>query len=584
MKARDNLARTVSLCAFLLPAGLLFLLIRRHGVDVPYLEQWNTALLFEKLSAGTLAVADIFEQQNEYRQFFPHLLILALGRLTRWNVKYDLYLILLLACLISLFIYRLGVLTLGGGGRLRAAAAFLLTSLLVFTPMQYENWLYGIQVVYLLPVACVVAGVLVAQTGAGLRAKFILCACLASVATFSAANGMLSWGVLLPPLLLAETRESWKVKRWLAAAWVLLAAASAALYFYDLHPTAGHPSLFDALRHPARGAAFFFTLLGTPLWAGSLWVTVSVGATLAGVYALAVVFLWRQRQDLGLARRMSGWLMLGAFALTSAALVTVGRSGFGLGQAEAGRYIAFTLYLPAAVAHLLPLLASEFGKRGGETRARLVSGFVLFAFVLALAAQARLYPIGMISMMYEGRVHAFEKACTLFVNVLPDECPTARLLPAGLIEERANALDRIGYLRPPLVRSGRLEEMEAKVHDAPGVFEMPRAEGDGSLSVTGSAFLPGGRPADAVLLAYERGEGESIVFALVGPSGERRYSLAQLGRYVTPETDWRGRVPAEKIPRGTRWITAWAFDAGAGKAYRLEGSHDARGGERTEAR
>lgn len=584
MKARDNLARTVSLCAFLLPTGLLFLLVRSHGVDVPYLEQWNTALLFEKLSAGTLTFADLFEQQNEYRQFFPHLLILGLGRLTRWNVKGDLYLIFVLACLISLFIYRLGVLTFGRDGRLRAAAAFLLTSLLVFTPMQYENWLYGIQVVYLLPVACVVAGVLVAQTRAGLRTKFVVCACLALVATFSAANGMLSWGVLLPPLLLAETREGSREKRWLAAVWVVVAAASAFVYLHGLRATPEHPSLFDALRHPARSAAFFLTLLGTPLWAGSWWVTIILGAALACVYALAVVYLLKRREDRELARRMTGWLMLGLFALMSAALITLGRSGFGLGQAGAGRYVAFTLYLPAAVAHLLPLLAQELKKRWGGGRARFVSAFVVLAFVLALAAQARLYPIGMISMMHEGRARAFEKACTLFVNVLPDECPTARLLPEGLMRERANALDRIGYLRPPLVRGGRLEEIEAKWRYMPGVLEMPRAEADGSLSVAGSAFLPDGRKADAVLLAYERSEGESIVFAMIGPSDERKYSLGQLGRYFSPGTDWGGRVAAEKVPRGTHKVTAWAFDAEEGKAYRLEASHVVRGGEGAEAR
>ena len=129
MKARNKLARTLSLCAFFVPAGYLFFLIRRYGVDVPFLEQWNVALLFEKLSQGTLTAADLFAQQNEYRQFFPHVLLVGIGRLTNWNVKYDLYLIFLCACLISVGIYRLGVLTLGG--TCEARAAYLLTNLLL---------------------------------------------------------------------------------------------------------------------------------------------------------------------------------------------------------------------------------------------------------------------------------------------------------------------------------------------------------------------------------------------------------------------------------------------------------------------
>lgn len=577
MKARNKLARTLSLCAFFLPAGYLFFLVRRYGVDVPYLEQWNVAFLFEKLSRGALTAADLFEQQNEYRQFFPHLLLVGVGRLTGWNVKYDLCLVFLLACLISVCVYRLGALTLEDAGGLRRAAAFFLTNLLLFSPMQYENWLYGIQVVYLLPVACVVAGVLVAQTRRAVRTKFLLCGCLALVATFSAANGMLAWPVLLPPLLLSEPRAGLKERRWLTAVWLVCAALSVAVYLHGLRSTPEHPSMFEALRHPARAAAFFFSLLGTPLWAGSPWVTISLGVALVAVYALAFVYVWKHREDGAPARRMTGWLALGAFSLLSGAMITAGRSGFGIGQANAGRYIAFSLYLTAAIAHLLPLLACELKRRGHAERARIVGRLAALTFVLAVAAQARLYPIGTLSMMYKWREHAHEKACMLFVNVLPGECPSERGLPAGLLRRGANALDRVGYLRPPLIRGARLEEIEAGASEAAGVFEELKTEPDGSLSAAGHARIPGkGRPADAVLLAYDKGEAGSFVFALGEAGAEKEYSISRLREIVSPSLRWRARVPAGVPGGGPLKINAWALDAEEGKAYRLAGSHAAR--------
>ena len=220
--------------------------------------------------------------------------------------------------------------------------------------------------------------------------------------------------------------------------------------------------MFEALRHPVRAALYFFSFLGTPLWAGSPWVTVAAGLALAFVYAVACAYLWRNRGDRALVRRLLGWLVLGAFSLLTGALVTLGRSGFGVQQMETARYIAFSLYLAAAVAHVVLILAVELREKGSGARARLVLRSAALALALVLAAQARLYPIGTLSMMYKWREHSHEKACTLFVNVLPDACPTARLLPVGFLKRGANALDRVGYLRPPLIRGGRLEEIEAE--------------------------------------------------------------------------------------------------------------------------
>src|SRR5205823_6120927 len=63
-----------------------------------------TAPLFEKMQDGTLGVADFFAQHNEHRIFFPRLIFFALGRLTHWNIRTELWVVWLLAlvCLFSI--------------------------------------------------------------------------------------------------------------------------------------------------------------------------------------------------------------------------------------------------------------------------------------------------------------------------------------------------------------------------------------------------------------------------------------------------------------------------------------------------
>jgi hypothetical protein len=179
----------------ILPVGLPLLLIAWYSVDVPFWDQWWTARLFVRLAEGSLSVADLFEPHAEYRQFFPHLLFLGLGVATRWRVRYEMLVSVLLACLVSLNIYRISRTTIGRGEtRLWLLAA---ANLLIFSPVQYENWLFGIQVVYFAPIACLTACLSVAYSRASPATKFVVAAVLSVIATFSAANGVLCW-VLRP--------------------------------------------------------------------------------------------------------------------------------------------------------------------------------------------------------------------------------------------------------------------------------------------------------------------------------------------------------------------------------------------------
>jgi hypothetical protein len=91
--------------------------------------------------------------------------------------------------------------------------------------------------------------------------------------------------------------------------------------------------------------------------------------------------------------------------------------------------------------------------------------------------------------------------------------------------------------------------------------------------VSGIAALPyRGEAADAVILAYEKPNGDCIAFALTHPKlGPADAPVASTGgRNFRP---WEKAFSSDQLPFRPAKVTAWAFDANSAKAFRLEGSY-----------
>lgn len=548
-------------------AGVPVWLIITYGVDVPYSDQWNIAHFFEKSAQGTLTLADLYAQQNEYRQLFPHALFVGLGRLTGWNVKYEMFVSLLLACFVACGVWRLGARTFADP--LRRGLLFLLASLLNFSAIQYDNWLFGVQVVYFVPVACIVAGLLFASSEeVGTTAAVVACAGLSMVSTFSSANGLVAWLVLPPALLAARPAARAAVRRWLPM-WCAGAALCAAVYVYDYQRPGSHPETSEALRHPLDAIVYFTAYLGGPLAAGRrpLAVALAVGACTWLLSALTLAYLLRHRADEALVRRSMPWAMLGAYSFVTGVLVTIGRVGFGVEHATTTRYAAFSLHLLVALVYLLPCVVEDAARQGHLSTDRLALLKRVGALAAVLLVLAHLVIFVLVvrhSAANWRRALLRARACLLFIEVAPEE----RCLAEGLyhdvrvLRERAASLDRMGYLRPPLIKDGHLRALATGEGCAGGAFRL-RLVGEGRGYVAeGEARLPrhGGEPADAVVLASGTSVEDQQAFALaeVGAAGRR------------DDASWRkpfspGTFSANPLIN----YTAWAFDAEEGKVYRL---------------
>jgi len=535
--------RLISALLVCLPAVVLAALIVGYSVDVPFWDQWASIGLVASAHNGTLAFRDLLSQQNESRLFFPRVLFIAIHSIAHGNVKYEIWAMFLIALVVMWNIWRLASLTIPAGPARMVSLA--LASLLIFSPIQWQNWLWGVQVICFLPVFCLTTAVVVCYSRLGAWTKLALSAVLAFIASFSYANGMICWVPLLPLVLMQFRGPS---DRWKAAvAWFVLMASTLALYFrgYIWQSSQGH--LSDVFKFPLKALQCFLGFLGAPLGIGNepgdLMIADVVGAVVLLLAVVVTVKLLR-----GWKEASAGWLVIAAYSLASAVITTAGRVSLASMFLLDSRYTTFSLYLMVGLVFLLPMIF----RVPRWSAAVAVSLFLVLHVVTFRAA------VDQMRVLREDRLQS--KACLSFLDLIEDSCQTQRLdWDRVTLKNRANALDAIGYLHPALVKSLDLRRIAGASSKQFGELESVVSIGGGFYRASGWAALPGrSEPADAVLLSYVRGDNEPVLFAIIDAFGER----------------WRWEQWFE-LPAGADRIQAWGYDALEGRAYLLSGDRSA---------
>jgi hypothetical protein len=251
-----------------------------------------------------------------------------LSKLSSWNVVVQMYFSLLLAALTVLglwLIYRRVTGTNGLWG-------FVAVAWLFFSLGQYENMLYGIQLVFYFMVLGAVWAIYLLSVEST-RAT-LLAACCGFVASFSINSGLLVWPIGLFVLLVQRA----KAPRFVI--WSVSAILCVFLYYTDYAPVTYHPSPLLALRSPLDTLIFAFATLGSPLSGGNPTV-----AVIAGIGLSLCVLLLAYRKLRGPVKLVSSdalvWGII-LLALLSAGAIAVGRVTFGLEFALTSRYTTLT--------------------------------------------------------------------------------------------------------------------------------------------------------------------------------------------------------------------------------------------------
>jgi hypothetical protein len=566
------------------PACILAFLMLNYCVNVPYWDDWLTpAKIFQLIENGNFSWQALIEQHNESRKVFPKLLFIVLAFLSReWNVKQSMVAAFLLTCITSVSLYRLSQLSLRGQQMQSLLLAFL-TNLLLFSPIQSENWTWGLSMVIYIVIASLAVTILVFYSKLNPRLKVFLHIAFSTVSTFSFVNGLLCWVVIFPAIFFSRSWQQIKREKVILLLWLTSFLGNLALYFSDYQKPSHHPNPAAALTHPINIVLYFLSFIGAPLSNNNLGISITVGCAIVTFWVVIGVYLLKFRHDSLLWERAGGWLSLGLYGGISGLVASVGRVGFGVSQSLASRYTSHSVLLLIAVIFLIAILMddAQVNRRWQRLSFKMSSvvayllgvGMVLYAFTATAGIQR-------FQTIYRDRLYV--RACLTYVQQLRnDNCVDHMWFTiSNPTEERqqfkqtAKAIDRLGWLHPKLAKNAVISQSTS----APGgiggfdtLFFDPQTK---TYRATGWAVLAE-RSADAVLLTYDNSQGQAIVFA-VAPVQESRPDVGLLLKSdAFANSGWSKTFSRKQIkPKlSNAKIRAWSYDVHRQEAWQSGGIH-----------
>jgi hypothetical protein len=567
----------------LVPMIHLTYLVRHYAVEVPTLDDWEMAPLIENAHTGHLKWTDIFAQQQEARTVLPKLIFILSAAGGHWDVRK--LMMLSVACS---WLIAGGIFILLRRSRLRPIAialCFWLAAFTIFSPASFELWIFASGFPSFFPALFLVAALVVIGTERWNTAtKFVLCALCSAASAFSLANGLLLWGITFPTLLASGRVRRWR--SWLGA-WLAVTALCAAAYFWGYKKPEELPTFAPTISGMDY-VRFILEFLGGGL--AYAWKNrAALSATLFGLVQVtlllgAVVYFLRRIRDRLLIARALPWFALAAYSVGSAVLAAMGRVGYGADYALASRYVPFSLYLTIAVIALVALIVHECVEAQStlpaRARAYATSLALLFLYLVpydacafntryflrALSAKDRL---GRAAVLFS---QAFDTSEAIKNNVYPND--------ARPVIEGANALDRLNLLRPPLVRTNRIDALPHEIADGSrvsGSCESITPVAGNLLRASGWSVLNAkGHPADSVVVAYQTAPDQLWTLCAISDSFSIRFETVK--RFGTMEQLWCGwsaTFPQSALPPGAR-LSFWAVDADEPRLYQLKDESAAR--------
>jgi len=532
----------------ILPIAVLVRLIGEYGVNVPYGDEWSLIPMFVKWNNHQLTFADLFRLHNEHRIFFPKLIYLAFVQVTHWNVRAEMFFSVLLCCVTSAGIYILLRRTVAGARK--HLLLWALINLLIFAPVQAENWVWGFQLQIFIPTVCLVASLV--TLGSRLRpgGKLAIASLLATIATFSFGGGILLWPAIA--LCLALQQEN---RRWLIP-WGVTFLFIGTLFFigYD-HKSVFDPQIGDPLDYLAYFAGFNGVPLGRIPLQQRLILAGIIGVSAVLLYlATCIVFVKSGGQPL---RAGAPWLALGLYAISSTALAAYTRvsSPWGTEQSLASRYASISCNLYIALIGIVAIASHHSSQLKWLSKSRAVA-LIETPFLTAILVLSGVnFLAGVDHMELLSRVELKGLADLQFAKVIPppDRLRGELMIPDfSRIVRDIDLLDRLELVHPSLRHSAILRDAEDRPKRATVEFgrsEQMIQKGPDTFEISGWCFLPPiQQPAPRVVLAY-RAEENWIAFALSDISESRPNLAKEMKSRKYLSSGWRKLISTADLPR-----------------------------------
>lgn len=383
----------VSLILALLPLLILAVNVARYKVDVPFWDQWNFVPLLGKSYESGITFGDLWAQHNEHRLLFPRLIMLGMAHASRYNIVWELIVILLLAAATFSLLWRQFLRTARDRGYSGFPWALPVFSLLIFTLGQAENWLWGWQIQIFLNVLAAVAGLSLLGGREFRWSQFWSAVGLGIVATYSFANGLIFWPLGFLALLLVPPGNK-RQKNLALSSWTAFTALVLFSYLYQFRyqSPSGKPWT-QFLSQPGEYLIYLLKYLGRPVinTEGYALALGFIGLVLFGAFSF--LFLRNKR---GEARASLPFFLFGLYSLGCGLLTGVGRVGFGSAQAMSGRYVPFSALIWVSDFVILYALAHEVRAKGKTSAMRVLAltGIGVLSLALVFGIGRTSYRVG----------------------------------------------------------------------------------------------------------------------------------------------------------------------------------------------
>ncbi|MGD1807862.1 hypothetical protein ACP6PL_20835 [Dapis sp. BLCC M126] len=573
----------ISLCLAIIPAIVLGVLILKYSVNVPIQDQWQISAIFEKFNQGTLSFNDLIAQHNESRKFFPRLIFLALAFLTKWNIRYEMLVTFLLACIVSVNIYLLNRLTIGGS-QIKGLTIALVSNIFIFSAVQYENWLWGIQIVVFTPIVCITSCILIAYSRLNNLTKILICMVLSTISTFSYANGLLAWVIVLPVLTLVQLKSLSDIRKniILYLLWIIVFIANITFYFHDYQKPLSHPSPLESLQYPYQTFQYFLAFLGSSLGVGSsiqpLNNSIILGAVIIILFISFCCYVIWHIKEYELRHKTIGWIMLGSYTVISALVTSMGRVTLGIEQALSSRYTTFSTYIIICIIHLIIIVGEDaIKKEYFLINKSLFSKIICWFIGIITVFQVHNLTYSVEKMKSWKQDFLKYKGCLLLIDFTHDNCQN--LIDSyyfEYIKQQANYLTEIGFLDPGLITTNRIPYLvdSSNNRQLKGTFEKLEFIGGNNLLATGWAiFTDTNLPVDTIVLSYDNSQGESIVSAVADMTMSRPNLVKEFKSQKYFKSGWQKVLSTHRFPQGNIKVKAWALDTNTTKFYQIPGTY-----------
>lgn len=584
----------LGLCAVLAPLWIAL----RWSLIVPHADHWYVAALpWLSHLEGTPWSSLFHQQMNDSRLDAAQFLHFALASLTGMNTRAESVLCVALAALSGAGLAWLWRKFRPGSAPLALVLTWFATALWL-TPDQTMNWMFGVQITYMLAVASSIGVVVSFQTNWPLAWRVLAGGACAIVATYSFAAGLAAWGLGLACLAMEDGGVRFRARGWWAAlaVWLVLATITLISYFEgyiaEATNTTDQPILVRLAEDPRSFMLYGLSLVGMPLsrgWAGwereftvdySLSVSPWVGAvTLALFFGVLASWAFHHRRAWG--RGQWVFLLVALWGLGIAALITLARTGIDASSPFQNRYLAFTLWFHVG---LLALLAGLPGRPWAWLRG---------VWLVVLAAGYVMGVAGGFDQAKRDEARYRTVAASAALRHAAPEPMWLDYLGPGLGPALVGHLDKLaahGCLHVPTVKSDLVSEARMAPGDwFVGSIRQHKVE-KGRPSITAWAVDKRRRDAvDAVVVSYQE-EGQPERWLGMGqkrtvvPNMAAKYRTSavedRIGwSYVHGEGENQaflanGRNPfqAKPLPQGRVTFRVYAFDTATGMFAPLKGS------------